>query len=75
MSFLPIGRRMRQFIGAMSSSVLVALLAPLTMEGDRGARIALATTGVVMLLLKRPLPAIAAGIVAAGVARYFSNPR
>jgi uncharacterized membrane protein len=71
MSFVPIGHRIKQFIGAMSGSVLVALLAPLAMQGDNGARLALATTAAVMLALKKPLPAIAAGMLAAAVFRQF----
>ncbi|ENO88500.1 AzlD family protein [Thauera linaloolentis] len=71
MSFVPIGRRVRQFIGAMSGSVLVALLAPLAVQGDGGARLALATTAAVMLVLKKPLPAIAAGIAAAALFRQI----
>jgi len=71
MSYVPIGHRVRQFIGAMSGSVLVAVLAPLAMDGDGGARLALATTAATMLLLKKPLPAIAAGMVAAAVFRQF----
>lgn len=71
MSFVPINDRVQQFINAMSGSVLVALLAPLALEGDAGARVALATTALTMLLLKKPLPAIAAGIVAAALVRQF----
>jgi uncharacterized membrane protein len=71
MGFVPIGRRVEQFISAMSGSVLVALLAPLAMDGDSGARIALATTALVMLLAKKPLPAIAAGIAAAALFRHL----
>lgn len=71
MSFVPIGRRVQNFIGAMSGSVLVALLAPLALNGDNGARLALLSTAVVMLLSKKPLPAIAAGIVAAALFRHF----
>lgn len=71
MSWLPISHRMQQFIGAMSGSVLVALLAPLALEGDGGARLALATTATVMLIVKKPLPAIAAGMLAAAVFRHF----
>lgn len=68
MSRIPIGYRVKQFIQAMSGSVLVALLAPMALTGDHAARLALLTTAITMLLLKRPLPAIAAGIlVAAGV--------
>lgn len=71
MTLFPIGPRMRRFIAAMSSSVLVALLAPLAVQGDGGVRLALATTAGVMLVLNKPLSAIAAGIVAAAVFRQF----
>lgn len=71
MAFVPIGPRVRRFIVAMSGSVLVALLAPLAVNGDGGARLALATTALVMLVFKKPLPAIAAGIVAAAVFRLW----
>ncbi len=71
MSFVPINRRVQQFIGAMSGSVLVAVLTPLAVSGDNGARVALASTALVMLLVKKPLPAIAAGIVAAALFRHF----
>ena len=71
MSFVPINYRVQQFISAMSGSVLVALLAPLALNGDNGARLALLTTAAVMLLLKKPLPAIAAGVVAAAVFRHL----
>ncbi len=71
MSFVPISYRVQQFIGAMSGSVLVALLTPLALEGDTSARLALLTTAVIMLLVKKPLPAIAAGILVAALARQF----
>ena len=71
MSFVPIGHRVQQFIGAMSGSVLVALLAPLAVDGDDGARLALLATAAVMLLVKKPLPAIAAGIAAAAMFRQL----
>lgn len=71
MSFVPISYRVKQFIGAMSGSVLVALLAPMAVEGDNGARMALLITAIVMLVLKKPLPAIAAGILAAALFRQF----
>ncbi|WP_166360269.1 AzlD family protein [Pseudomonas akapageensis] len=72
MSFVPINYRVQQFISAMSGSVLVALLAPLAVTGDNGARLALLTTAVVMLLLRKPLPAIAAGIAVAALFRQLS---
>lgn len=71
MSFVPIGYRVQLFISAMSGSVLVALLTPLAVAGDNGARLALLSTAVVMLLVKKPLPAIAVGIVAAALVRAF----
>ena len=69
MSFVPINYRVQQFISAMSGSVLVAVLTPLAVNGDNGARLALLSTAVVMLLVKKPLPAIASGIVAAALVR------
>lgn len=69
MSFIPISERVQRFITAMSGSVLVALLAPLAVEGDYGARAALFSTAVVMFIVKKPLPAIAAGIIAAAAVR------
>lgn len=71
MSFIPIGYRVRQFISAMSGSVLVALLTPMALEGDTSARLALLTTAIIMLAWKKPLPAIAAGILVAAVSRQF----
>ncbi|PWB35186.1 branched-chain amino acid transporter [Pseudomonas sp. SDI] len=69
MSFVPINYRVQQFINAMSGSVLVAVLTPLAVSGDNGARLALLSTALVMLWLKKPLPAIAAGIVVAALVR------
>ena len=57
--------------GNLGLAVLVALLAPLALNGDNGARLALLTTAAVMLLLKKPLPAIAAGVIAAAVFRHL----
>lgn len=69
MSLLPINERVRRFIRAMSGSVLVALLAPIALNGDTGARMALAVTALMMLWLKKPLPAITAGILVAALIR------
>lgn len=71
MSFVPIGNRVRRFIQAMSGSVLVALIAPMAVAGDNAARLALLATAAVMLFLKKPLPAIAAGILAAALFRHL----
>jgi len=49
----------------------VAIVAPMAWQGDSGARLALLATAVTMLVLKKPLPAIAAGILAAALVRQF----
>jgi uncharacterized membrane protein len=71
MSLVPIGGRIKLFIQAMSGSVLVAILTPMAVTGDNGARMALLTTAVMMLLLKKPLPAISCGIIVAAFIRSF----
>ena len=71
-SFIPIGPRTRRFVTAMSGSVLIAIVAPMAATGDAGLRLALLTTSIAMLLYGRPLPAIAAGILSAVLARQFS---
>ncbi|STR23128.1 AzlD family protein [Klebsiella oxytoca] len=71
MSFVPFNNRIKAFIQGMSGSVLVAILAPVTLTGDKGAQMALLTTAVVMLVFKRPLIAITLGIVVSALVRYF----
>lgn len=71
MAFVQIGPRVEQFIAAMSSSVLVALLAPMAYQSDNAARLALLITAGAMLIIRKPLPAIAAGVVAAALFRQF----
>ncbi|NER61373.1 AzlD domain-containing protein [Pseudomonas sp. MAFF212428] len=73
MSFVPINYRVQQLISAMSGSVLVAVLAPLAVTGDNGARLALLATAVVMLVVKKPLPAITAGVAAAALFRALAG--
>lgn len=69
MSFVRISPRIEGFINAMASSVLIAIIVPMAFDGDWGARAALATTAVIMLVTARPLPAIAVGILAAAMVR------
>lgn len=71
MSFVPINYRVRQFIQGMSGSVLVAILAPIALEGDLAARMALLTTAVLIWVMRKPLPAIAAGILVAALLRQI----
>lgn len=69
MSLLPLGPRGEGFINAMAGSVLVAVLVPVAIEGDAGARIGLLVTGLLMLMFRRPMPAIACGVVATALVR------
>ncbi|WP_159236334.1 MULTISPECIES: AzlD family protein [Raoultella] len=69
MSFVPLNGKIKRFIQAMSGSVLVAIIAPTAATGDRGAQMALLTTAILMLVLKRPLIAIAGGILVAAFIR------
>ena len=71
MSFVPINRRVEGFINGMSGSVLIALILPMAVQGDTAARLSLLSTLVVFLAVKKPLPAIAAGIGVAAAWRYF----
>lgn len=71
MSFVPINRRVEGFINGMSGSVLIALILPMAVQGDMAARLSLLATLVIFLLLKKPLPAIAAGISMAAAWRYL----
>ncbi len=71
MSFVRISPRLESFINTMASSVLIAIIVPMAFSGDAGALAALGTTTVVMLLSRRTLPAIAAGILAAALVRLF----
>ncbi|SFM37568.1 AzlD family protein [Marinobacter zhejiangensis] len=71
MSFVRISPRIESFINAMASSVLIAIIVPMAWEGDAGARLALLTTAVLVLLIRKPLPAIALGIATAALVRYL----
>ncbi len=71
MSFLRISPRIESFINTMASSVLIAIIVPMAVSGDLGALAALVATGVSMLVIRKPLPAIAIGLLAAALVRYF----
>ncbi|SFU67727.1 AzlD family protein [Halomonas korlensis] len=71
MSRVPIGPRVERFINAMAGSVLVAVITPMAVNGDWGARMALVATLMVMLTLRKPLPAITAGVLTAALWRLF----
>ncbi len=71
MSFVPINHKVQQFIAAMSGSVLVAIIAPLFIEGDLGAKVALLATALFAVTTKKPLTAIALGIALAALTRQI----
>jgi uncharacterized membrane protein len=71
MSFVRISPRVESFINTMASSVLIAIIVPIAFAGDAGAIAALLVTAAVMLAIRKPLPAIAAGIAAAGLVRWL----
>jgi uncharacterized membrane protein len=71
MSFVTISPRIESFINAMASSVLIAIIAPMAFSGDVGSVAALIVTALIMLITRKPLPAIAAGMAAAGLVRYL----
>ncbi|SFH31412.1 AzlD family protein [Modicisalibacter xianhensis] len=71
MSRIPIGPRVERFINAMSGSVLVAVITPMAVAGDWGARLALLVTLMVMLATRKPLFAIGAGILCAALWRFL----
>lgn len=71
MSKLPIHRRVEGFINGMSSSVLLALILPMAVQGDTAARLALLTTLIMVLWLRSPLPAIGAGLLVTAGWRFL----
>ncbi|KAA8733168.1 AzlD domain-containing protein [Acinetobacter qingfengensis] len=71
MSFVPINDHIQRFITAMSGSVLVAILAPIAVQGDFGARCAMLSTAIAALVFKKPLLAITIGIITAAFFRQL----
>jgi len=71
MSFVKISPRVESFINAMAGSVLIAIIVPMAVAGDAGALAALVATAITMLAIRKPLPAISVGLVAAALVRYF----
>ena len=69
MSRVPIGPKVERFINAMAGSVLVAVITPMALQGDWGARLALLATLSVMLTTQKTLVAISAGILTAALWR------
>ena len=55
----------------MASSVLIAIIVPMAVDGDLGALAALVATAVTMLATRKPLPSITVGLLAAALVRYL----
>lgn len=71
MSFVKISPRVESFINTMASSVLIAIIVPMAVSGDAGALAALVATAVTMLAIRKPLPAISVGLLAAALVRFL----
>lgn len=71
MSFISMNDHIQRFISAMSASVLVALLAPIAIQGDVAARCTLLATSIAVIVSKKPLLAITIGIMTATFFRQF----
>lgn len=65
MSYVPLNPHVRRFIQAMSGSVLIAMITPMFIWGDIGAKVALTITAVGAIVIKRPFLGIVCGIAIA----------
>jgi uncharacterized membrane protein len=70
MSRVPIGPKVRRFVDAMATSVLIAVITPMIVDGDGGARVAALVAGAVAIWLRSPLVAIALGMISAALWRF-----
>lgn len=70
MGLIPVTPRVEAFLRHLSSSVLVALVAPAMAKGDPAAMAAVAVTLVVMFATRQLVAAMAAGVAAAALFRY-----
>lgn len=71
MRFVPLTPAIERFLRALSSSVLVAVLAPAALQGDLAARMTLGVAALAMFFLRNTLAAMAAGVAAALVVRHL----
>lgn len=71
MSQVPLSPYVRRFIDAMSSSVLIAVMAPMVVYGDGGMRLAAVAAGAVAIGLRSPLASIAVGMFCAAWWRWY----
>lgn len=71
MSHVPLGPRVRRFVDAMSSSVLIAVITPIIVHGDGGVRLAALAAGTVAVAFRSPLVSIAMGMLCAAGWRWW----
>ena len=69
--FMPMSARMESFLRYLAGSVLVALVVPAAVRGGTEAYVAVGVAILGMLALRRALPAIALGILAAALWRAY----
>lgn len=72
MSRVPISPRVERFLEALSGSVLVAIAAPATVNGDIATKIAVAASVVTMMAFKNTLLAMLLGVVVAALVRTMT---
>ncbi len=70
MSRMSITKRIERSLGALAGSVLVAIVAPATLEGDLAAKAAVVAAIVIMLLTRNAVLAMGSGLVAAVAIRF-----
>ncbi len=70
MSRMSITKRIERSLGALAGSVLVAIVAPATLEGDLAAKAAVVAAIVTMLLTRNAALAMGTGLVAAVAIRF-----
>lgn len=71
MAFMPVTPRVEAFLRYLAGSVLVALLVPAVVRGGSVAYIAVGVSVAAMLVTRRTLLSMAAGVVAAALFRAF----
>lgn len=71
MGFMPVTAQVEAFLRYLAGSVLVALLVPAVVRGGNVAYIAVGVSVAAMLVTRRTLPSMAAGVVAAALFRAF----
>lgn len=72
MGHVTITPRVERFLRHMAGGVLIAIVTAAAMNGDRAMWAGLAAAIAVMLILRRPMTAVAIGMLTAIVLRYLS---